>query len=330
MLNPFSTNPDASAWGDETDEGSYLFNKIHSSIVQHLEECVDLLPNVQPNALRIVTRAPPMQVVKLWQFVHPASIQKTWNFEVEQVSRSHSATLMKCLSHYVAFVNKDPRLVVFSEPGNAIGVLNAPLHRFDTGDIAPVGSVDNSGAVQNMPNKIGSYQVWVGTMKVQFPDVPILESLNSIDITEVIQWAVFPMRIRKGTGNMDSFTMVFIPAFRPLEENREILQCKRFRIGTMLWGSWYIPGGGFDETFTGYMLAVPSCMVKAQTNEPFLFRTCRTFKKLNRNSAQTISMEATVTLSMKPQIYLRSNKQFLCTHAPATANKFNVIVGPYP
>ena len=87
-----------------------------------------------------------MQVVKLWQFVHPASIQKTWNFEVEQVSRSHSATLMKCLRHYVAFVNKDPRLVLFSEPGNAIGILNVPVHKFDTGDIVPVGSLDNWGS----------------------------------------------------------------------------------------------------------------------------------------------------------------------------------------
>ena len=296
MLNPFSTNSAASAWGNSEDEASYLFNKVHIALASHLEDCTNQV-TLQTSACRLVTRAHPAQVMKLWEFVHPESILKFWNFEVTGLSRTHSATLMKCLQHYVAFVNKDWRLVLLSETGKALGALYAPLHRFDGSDILPVGSQDATGAVLNLVNKTASYEVWLATMRNQFPAVPVLESVTALDISQLSQMAVFPMRIRRGTGNLDSFTLVFVPAFRPVEENREIFGCKKYTLGFMVFGCSYEQGGGFDETFTGYFFAVPSCMVKSDSNEPFFFRTCRTFKFLNRDSNTALPVEGTVSPS---------------------------------
>ena len=53
--------------------------------------------------------------------------------------------------------------------------------------------------------------------------VPGFESVTALDISQLSQMAVFPMRIRRGTGNLDSFTLVFVPAFHSVEEHQEIL-----------------------------------------------------------------------------------------------------------
>ena len=97
-------------------------------------------------------------------------------------------------------------------------------------------------------------------------------------------------------------------------------------MGYLLYGNAYVPrqDASLDFVVYGYMFAVPVVLIRADSSEPFLFRVCRTSRKLNRNSAKACLMESVVTLSMRPTKILTSNKEFLVTHN-VTARKFNIV-----
>ena len=164
-------------------------------------------------------------------------------------------------------------------------------------------------------------------MKAQYSGVTSLESVNGMDFVNLHQLAVYPLSYRMGTDGKESFAVVFVPGFRHRQENREELECRPWRVGNLIFGSSYQSGGDFDFVVYGYVFAaaVPIVLVKADSAEPFLFRVCRTARRLNRNSQQTRLIESVVTMSMRPTRVLTSNKEFVVTHNP-TAGMFNLFL----
>ena len=120
--------------------------------------------------------------------------------------------------------------------------------------------------------------------------------------------------MHSGEGQQVSFLVAFIPAFKPLEELRISLNCRKVRLGRLLFGNTSLVGGGFDLELIGYTFVVPLLMVRASGTEPFLFRTCRTFRRLNSNSQSTMAIQGNNTLSVMPAVFLMRNKEFLMTH----------------
>lgn len=289
-MNPFSNNSEASAWSE--NDNDFLFFRVHSHIALHLGECCEVhIPlggvNVLQNApLRFAVRCHPEEAARLWQYVPAESVRKEWEFHFDGTkSRMHSATEFKCLSHFIHFVNKDHRLLFNVELGNPIAVVNFPLKRATAVHVVPPGTLDDTGAVIHLPNKIAAYQVWAMNMKTQYPDVTILESVNEMDITHLHQLAIYPLRYCNGQQGNESFVEVFVPGYKNKQENREVLHCKGYRLGTLMYGSSYKAGGSADFLVYGYVFAIPVLLLKADSAEPYLFRVNRTARKLNRNSS---------------------------------------------
>ena len=147
MFNPYSLNPEASAWSDKPED--YLFNAFHSHISSNLEECALVDPNLplnQANAFRFCVRCHPNEAERLWEFVHSDSVKKDWEFSFDgEKKRVHSATEMKCLEHLCHFFNSDSRLLVYVTPVNPIAIQNFPLKRAHISHVVPPGTVDNTG-----------------------------------------------------------------------------------------------------------------------------------------------------------------------------------------
>ena len=333
MFNQFSEDPEASAWSDKSTD--FLFNVMHSLISLNLDECCMVDPNLpltQASPFRFCVRSHPNEAERLWEFVHPQSVKKDWAFEFDgEKKRVHSATEMKCLEYLVHFFNSDHRLLVCVIPGNPVAALNFPLKRVHSTHVVPPGTADNTGILQTLPAKIAAYQLWVGRMRTDYANsnLVILDSVKNMDLSDLKSLAVYPLKYKvepEGDAG-ESYILVFVPAFRHKQENREELHCKAYRIGTLLYGSNnYVPGTNtcLDFIVYGYIFALPPVLIRADSSEPCLFRVCRSARRLNRESAKARLMESVTTFSMRPTRVLQSNSQFLVTHS-ATAGKFSLI-----
>ena len=227
------------------------------------------------------------------------------------------------------FFNFDARLLVCFKVGSPVAVINFPLKRAHTTHVVPPGVFDSTGVVQTLPNKIAAYDLWATRMQQQYPNrnITILESVNALDLWELKSYPLYPLKYVIGTSpeERESYAVVFVPAFRHKQENREELNCKAYRLGTLLFGRSYVHRNdtSLDFVVYGYIFAVPVVLVRADSAEPFVFRVCRTARKLNRNSAKARLMESVRTMTMRPTRILTSNKQFLVTHHQ-TQGKFNL------
>ena len=156
-------------------------------------------------------------------------------------------------------------------------------------------------------------------------NLSILESVNALDLSELKSLAFYPLQYVNGTNAKESYVLVFIPGYHHKQENREEIDCIAYRLGYLLFGRQYQPDNdaSLDFVVYGYIFAVPLVLIRADSSEPFLFRVCRTSRKLNRNSAKARLLESVATFSMRPTRILTSNKEFILTHN-TTAGKFNL------
>ena len=126
----------------------------------------------------------------------------------------------------------DHRLILRSTPGCAFGVLNLPRKAFDFSEIAPRSLVDNTGTVANLAALQDNYLLWVDGMRQSYSGTRLnilCDVCAGVTTTHAKSIAVFPVRWVQG-GNWDSFMMVFVPAFAPIQENANNLDCS--------WGSY--------------------------------------------------------------------------------------------
>ena len=197
--------------------------------------------------------------------------------------------------------------------------------------VVPPGTVDNTGILQTIPDKIAAYQLWVNRMRAAYSssNFMLLGSVNNMDISDLEALAFYPLKykVQCEGDNRESYVLVFVPGFRHKQENREQMHCKAYRVGSLLYGSNNYHAGietSLDMKVYGYIFAVPPILIQADSAEPFLFRVCRSARKLNRASAKARLMESVVTFSMRPTRVLCSNSQFQITHS-TTAGKLNLI-----
>ena len=84
MFNQFLADPEASAWSSKSTD--FLFNLMHSRISLHVDECcmVDRnLPLTQASPFTFCVRSLSNEGERLWEFVHPESVKKDWEFEFD-------------------------------------------------------------------------------------------------------------------------------------------------------------------------------------------------------------------------------------------------------
>ena len=179
----------------------------------------------------------------------------------------------------------------------------------------------------NNAGKESDYALWRSTMVQKHPRVKILLNMNQANVAALATMAVFPMRSFEGDGLWNCFTTVFVPAFNPTAELGASIHCKLHLLGKLLFGPGYRQGGGFDLELVGYWFAIPGILLKADAPNPFVLRTCRSLRKLNRNSAKKICIEGSVTFSLRPVLVDRTSKRFLCTHSQ-TAGVLNFSSQP--
>ena len=222
-FNQFSNNSDASAWSD--DSCDVLFNVVHSRIALHLGYCAEVNPTaplVAASPFRFVVRCHPNEAERLWGYVHEDSVKKQWEFEFDgEKTRLHSATELKCLQHWVKFLNFDARLLFFFEMGSPVAVVNIPLKRVHSTHVLPPGVLDTAGVLPTLQNKTASYALWSNKMKSDYrgSGLATLESVNSLDLWELKLMTVYPLQYTKGVGGKESYVLVFIPGYRHKQEN---------------------------------------------------------------------------------------------------------------
>ena len=194
--------------------------------------------------------------------------------------------------------------------------------------VVPAGVFDSTGVVQTLPNKIAAYDLWVTRMQAQYSNrgLALLESVNALDLWQLKSIPFYPLNYVVGVGQNESYAVVFVPAYRHKQENREELNCQAFRLGLLLFGRGYLPGNdtSLDFVVYGYMFCVSVVLIRADSSEPFVYRVSHSKEVEQVKSAKAQLMESVVTVSMRPTLILASNKQLIVAHHQP-AGKFNLI-----
>ena len=236
-------------------------------------------------------------------------------------SRSHSATLFRTLEEYTVWARFDPCLVFHSQPQVDRVILSCflPWKRFDPSFICPDGVTDAADVTGSHAARIGTYQVWLMNMHQQFQHVRVLETTSAMDVSELRQLPVLPLRIVKGNFGLAFVTAVFVSACWGREETQSGPGCKQYNLGKLVFGPKYRTGEKFDVLLDGYWFAVPSIMVKQDTSAGMFFlRTCRIFNWPNIDCDPfECCVDASLSLSAKTSLLDTASSVFSFTQIPA-------------
>ena len=330
--NPNSKDENKHAWShiQKFKKCNYLFSKLHSRFSFHLE---DVGNSGNEKTFSWKTSSSPETIKLLWSLVerHESAITRKWS-EVDDsnssnLTRKLSATEFRTLDQFSDFVMRDDRILFLNDPHIPHIAAFFPRKAFSFALCCPSGLIDPMNSIANKAGKESDYALWRSTMVQKHPRVKILLNMNQANVAALATMAVFPMRSFEGDGLWDCFTTVFVPAFNPTAELGASIHCKLHLLGKLLFGPGYRQGGGFDLELVGYWFAIPGILLKADAPNPFVLRTCRSLRKLNRNSAKKICIEGSVTFSLRPVLVDRTSKRFLCTHSQ-TAGVLNFSSQP--
>ena len=327
IYNDNSKDPNKTAWCTTLHPCNEVFIEVHAAIAHKLGNLLSQPAGQAPGLarLRFVVRGPHSFIKKLWDFVPGDSITKEWQFYVDnlQVKRLHSATIFRCAFHYLTFVNYDHRLLFNADPFSSQVSFFLPVCRFNFDEICPPGVLDPTDIIQDMQDKVSSYNLWLNDMQEHHPNIRVLRRMSGIDWTDIEQFGLFPLHISFGNC---SFQTVFVPAFEGGE--RDLGKCKLYRLGSLMFGPNYTVGSGFDVELRGYFFAVPVNAAKTSSSETFFFRTCRHFGKLNWDSEAAIPLGAVAAFYLKPCIMSKETKTFSILHR-TTLNAFGLSDHPH-
>ena len=302
-----------------------MFTKIQAKMTKGLNETVE---TSNPVLMGCVSHGYEKDVEYMWDLLHCSAAKKKWTvFEVDSIfkSRSHSASLFRSLEEFCCFIINDPRLLFYSDPAKQLVSAYFPWKFLDPSECCPPGVTDSTDLNNVQPGRIGNYKIWLMNM-ASFSHVRVLDSTAPMDITELKQFPVLPLRIVEN-GENGAFCTVFLPAFLGNAEIALSNSCRAHLLGKLLFGSSYRAGGKYDLVLFGYWFAVPLAMVKQAGMFGRCFvRTCRWFERPNLDADYTC-VDAQISISLTACLLNTSTNKFSFTQTP-TCGKLNLSSKP--